>query len=237
MNTWKSDVLSILEINFCEQSIFKKITDAAQQLGFDNCAYGLQIPLPLTEPKVIILDNYPDAWRIRYSAAQYMKDDPAVLHGRRTQNPLIWDASTFCNAPELWEEANAHGIKVGWSQSHFDLVGAGGMLSVSRSAQAMSQSELTDIESKLIWLVSIAHLSLSRTIINHHRKEQDPNLTRRELEVLKWTADGKSASEISDILTISKNTVDFHIKNAVLKLKSCNKTAAVVRAAMLGLLA
>ena len=234
---WQSDVWSILELHSCELSIFKKITDAAQQLGFEHCAYGVQLPLPLTAPKVIILDNYSETWRARYSAAHYIKNDPAVLHGRRTQDPLIWDASTFCHAPELWEEANAYGINVGWSQSHIDLVGAGGMLSVSRSAQTLSQSELADIESKLVWLVSVAHLSLSRAIINRHRKEQNPNLTHRELEVLKWTADGKSAIEISDILTISKNTIDFHIKNAVLKLKSCNKTAAVVRAAMLGLLA
>ncbi|MDY4299748.1 autoinducer binding domain-containing protein [Pseudomonas salmasensis] len=236
MDTWKSDMWGIFELDGCEQTIFKKITAAAQQLGFDHCAYGLQLPLPLTAPKVIILDNYPEAWRARYSAAHYMKDDPAVLHGRRTQAPLIWSASSFCQAAQLWEEANAHGINVGWSQSHIDLVGAGGMLSVSRSAQTLSSSELAHIENRLTWLVSIAHSSLSRAITHRHRKEQDPNLTFRELEVLKWTADGKSASEISDILTVSKNTIDFHIKNAVLKLKTCNKTAAVVRAAMLGLL-
>ncbi|MBD8098635.1 autoinducer binding domain-containing protein [Pseudomonas fluorescens] len=236
MNTWKGDMWNIFEFDICEQSIFKKITATAQQLGFDHCAYGLQLPLPLTAPKVIILDNYPDAWRARYSAAHYVKIDPAVLHGRRTQDPLVWSASSFSLAPELWEEANAHGIKVGWSQSHIDLVGAGGMLSVSRCAQPLSPSELADIQSKLVWLVSIAHSSLSRAITHRHRKEQDPNLTFRELEVLKWTADGKSAGEISDILTVSKNTIDFHIKNAILKLKTCNKTAAVVRAAMLGLL-
>ncbi|KRP64898.1 autoinducer binding domain-containing protein [Pseudomonas orientalis] len=236
MDTWKNDMWSIFELNMCEHSIFKKITAAAQQLGFDYCAYGLQLPLPLTAPKVVILDNYPDAWRDRYSAAQYVKHDPAVLHGRRTQAPLIWSASSFCHAPELWEEANAYGINVGWSQSHIDLVGASGMLSVSRSAQKLSPSERADIESKLIWLVSIAHSSLSRAITHRHRKEQDPCLTPREMEVLKWTADGKSASEISEILVVTKHTIDFHIKNAVHKLKACNKTAAVVRAAMLGLL-
>ncbi|MBF3912595.1 LuxR family transcriptional regulator, partial [Burkholderia pseudomallei] len=31
-------------------------------------------------------------------------------------------------------------------------------------------------------------------------------------------------------------TVNFHVKNAILKLRTANKTAAVVRAAMLGLL-
>ena len=35
---------------------------------------------------------------------------------------------------------------------------------------------------------------------------------------------------------VTKHVVDFHIKNAIYKLKTANKTAAVVKAAMLGLL-
>jgi LuxR family transcriptional regulator len=35
---------------------------------------------------------------------------------------------------------------------------------------------------------------------------------------------------------ISKHVVDFHLKNAIQKLQSSNKTAAVARAAALGLL-
>ena len=61
-------------------------------------------------------------------------------------------------------------------------------------------------------------------------------LTKREVEVLKWTADGKTSGEISDLLSVSENTVNFHVRNAVSKLQSANRTAAVVRAAMLGLL-
>jgi len=86
------------------------------------------------------------------------------------------------------------------------------------------------------WLVSVAHLSLSNVYQSDLRAQLDPNLTERELEVLRWSADGKSATEIGDILSISKNTVDFHIKNAVHKLQTSNKTAAVARAIMLGLL-
>ena len=62
-------------------------------------------------------------------------------------------------------------------------------------------------------------------------------LTNREIEILKWTADGKTTQETSDILRISIDTVNFHVKNAISKLKSANRTAAVVQAAMLGLLA
>ncbi len=64
----------------------------------------------------------------------------------------------------------------------------------------------------------------------------DEKLTGREIEVLRWSASGKTSSEISEILVISVNTVNFHVKNAILKLKTANKTAAVARATMLGLL-
>ena len=63
-----------------------------------------------------------------------------------------------------------------------------------------------------------------------------PQLTAREIEVLKWTADGKTYADISTLLDVSENTVNFHVKNAVIKLQTTNKTAATVRAAMLGLL-
>jgi LuxR family transcriptional regulator len=61
-------------------------------------------------------------------------------------------------------------------------------------------------------------------------------LSPREIEVLKWTGDGKTSSEISDIIHISERTVNFHIGNAITKLNTPNKTAAVIRAAMLGIL-
>ena len=77
---------------------------------------------------------------------------------------------------------------------------------------------------------------LSRSLRTRPAGESDDGLTSREVEVLKWTADGKSAQDIADILALSKNTVDFHIKNAVTKMQAANKTAAVVRAAMLGYL-
>lgn len=61
-------------------------------------------------------------------------------------------------------------------------------------------------------------------------------LTAREVEVLRWTADGKTSGEIADIMNITEHTVNFHIKNSLVKLDASNKTAAVVKAAMTGLL-
>jgi LuxR family transcriptional regulator len=62
------------------------------------------------------------------------------------------------------------------------------------------------------------------------------DLTLRELEVLRWTADGKTSGEVGQIMHISERTVNFHVNNALSKLGAVNKTAGVVKAAMLRLL-
>ena len=61
-------------------------------------------------------------------------------------------------------------------------------------------------------------------------------LSVREKEVLRWAGDGKTSDQISQILNLSVSTVNFHLRNAMLKLDAPNKTAAVVRAIFLGLL-
>jgi DNA-binding CsgD family transcriptional regulator len=53
------------------------------------------------------------------------------------------------------------------------------------------------------------------------------SLTPREREVLWWAAEGRSASQIGEILQITKRTVDQHTHNAVRRLGAANRTQAV----------
>ncbi len=61
-------------------------------------------------------------------------------------------------------------------------------------------------------------------------------LTDREVEILRWTADGKTAWEIGSILNISERTVNFHLQNAMGKFGVHNKTHAAAKAVSYGLL-
>jgi DNA-binding CsgD family transcriptional regulator len=61
-------------------------------------------------------------------------------------------------------------------------------------------------------------------------------LTARELEVLRRHKDGKSRTEIGEILSISVKTVDFHMYNAMTKLGASNPISAVVIALQRGLI-
>jgi DNA-binding NarL/FixJ family response regulator len=60
-------------------------------------------------------------------------------------------------------------------------------------------------------------------------------LTDREMEVLRWLAQGKSNKEIAAALSISERTVKFHVSSILSKLNADNRTEAVTLAAQQGL--
>jgi DNA-binding CsgD family transcriptional regulator len=62
----------------------------------------------------------------------------------------------------------------------------------------------------------------------------DCQLTKREVECLRWAAMGKTDKEISMILSRSHATIRFHIHNAGEKLLSVNRSQTVFKAAQLG---
>lgn len=233
MKSWQKDLLSDTSGLRKHHEVFAKIENAAKSLGFERCAYGLRAPLPFSNPKTVIISTYPIAWQQRYAEADYLSIDPTVLHGCRSQSPLVWSDSVFASTPTLWDEARSFGLCVGWAQSSLDASGVRGMLTLSRSREPLGAAELAEHELEMRWLANLAHLTLSRFFITQSG-QSNCHLTCREIEILKWTADGKTSGEISTILSVSENTVNFHVKNIISKMRVANKTAAVVRAAVLG---
>jgi LuxR family transcriptional regulator, quorum-sensing system regulator CciR len=77
------------------------------------------------------------------------------------------------------------------------------------------------------------YVKVMRRIPGHRA---DGELTRREVECLRWAAQGKTDKEISIILGRSHATVRFHIQNAGEKLDSVNRSQAIFKAAQLGYL-
>ena len=67
-------------------------------------------------------------------------------------------------------------------------------------------------------------------------QQSDSLLTQREMDVLKWLAQGKSREETSIILGIGLETVKTHAKSILQKLEVQNTAGAITRAFELGLL-
>ena len=66
---------------------------------------------------------------------------------------------------------------------------------------------------------------------------ENAGLSRRELEVMRLVASGRTNREIAGQLVLSTRTVDMHVRNILTKLRCRSRTEAAAKAGDLGLLA
>jgi LuxR family transcriptional regulator, quorum-sensing system regulator SolR len=236
MNSWQETQLQILLSSKTEIDLFAALSHAANEMGFEYCAYGMRAPLPISNPKMFMLNNYSQDWQQRYIKENYLLVDPTVAHGLRSMMPLVWSEDIFATSRSFWEDARAHGLCVGWAQSCHDAKGVGGLLTLARSTDNLSIKELDELSLRMNWLSQLTHEGMTRLLVPKLIPETAVVLSAREVEILRWTADGKTSAEVSEIIYLTERTVNFHVNNALIKLGASNKTAAAIKAAMLGLL-
>lgn len=233
---WMDDLLHTIDNAQTEAELLDRIVSTARHLGFDYCAYGIRIPIPVTRPAVVMSNNFQPSWRQRYAQCEYIAVDPTVQHCTKSTIPIVWGEQITQQTPQMWEEARAAGLVHGWAQSCLDGRGSGGMLTLARPSDAITAQELASNQKYMRFLVNVAHQGFLRVLTPQWQLPQEKSLSRRECEVLKWAADGKTAYEIGLILSLSRETIKFHLRNAGSKLGVHNCTATVVRATTLGLL-
>lgn len=236
MKAWQEEGVQTLLAAGSETERFERLVEAAQDLGFEFCSYWLRVALPLSNPRMAMYNNFPAAWQERYEQRGYLAIDPTVKHGLSSSKILVWADSVNAASKEFWDEASSFGLRVGCGVPVRDTRGLLSMTSFARSEGDITSEELVVNLPKMFWLAQVAHVGMKDLIAPRLLPEIDVKLSEREVEVLRWTADGKTSNDVADILGISERTVNFHINNAMIKLGASNKTAAAVRAAVLGLL-
>lgn len=116
-----------------------------------------------------------------------------------------------------------------------DFQGVFSMLTLVRSKGEVSPQELYEKAGQVLWLCHAMHAVVAQKYADAPEIKAPSKLTARETEILKWSAMGKTASEIAAILCLSERTVGFHISSTFKKLGVHNKIQAVLRAAKAGL--
>jgi LuxR family quorum-sensing system transcriptional regulator SolR len=236
MKPWQLEQVEAAPTPKTPEQLFQRFAAAARQLGFDYCAYGTRLPLPVTKPRVVTFNNYPLEWRRIYVERDYISIDPTVQLGARSSMTMIWSDQLFASVPQMWKEAQSFGLRYGWCRSSFDSNGVGGLLTLARSAEPILEQELREKSMMMDWLTHTAHQAMSKCLMHRLIPECMAKLSTQELTVLRWTGEGYCSREIAQLMNIAERTVNFHATNATAKLNASNKTAAVMRAAVLGLL-
>jgi LuxR family quorum-sensing system transcriptional regulator SolR len=239
MKSWQEDHLKSMSTIESEQVLFNEIAVLAKDMGFEYCAYGIQMSVPISRPFVASFNNFSKNWNFCHQERSTYLDSESVaeLANKSPPTSIPRTNEVFVEAPELWNEARELGLHYGWTQTSRDASGSVGMLTLARTVAKLTEYELFENKIKMAWLAQFSHANMARILVPKYAPETLITMTLREKEVLRWTAEGKTAYEIGQILQVSERTVNFHINNVVTKLGASNKTQAAVKAATLGMLA
>lgn len=221
------------------EALSQSIAQYSASLG---CSYFSYIMIRGSSDQAnIFLSNYDKEWHERYKRKLYKHYDPVAVLTKRSRLPFFWNQRDFLRPfqkiqRKVFFEARAFRISAGYS---VPVAGPNGDLGVFTIADS-NESALVDAvradSAEIIRSALHAHdhaMELSRTSGIDQAPEQE--LTARELECLKWTAEGKTTSEIADEMMISAATVNYHAKKSIAKLNAANRHHAAIIAIRAGL--
>lgn len=225
------------------ERIFELFQEQLAEIGFDRVLYTLATDHNSIGIKAGhgIMRNYPEDWMRHYTEQKYEAIDPVIKHAFMSNRPFIWDdmhkIMPFTQEQkklinESKESKLYSGIGLGIHGPNNEVVAMG----------FASSSTGVDLRPDSVSMVKALANQFHHAYTEFARKQGAPkptpfniNLTRKELEVLKWTAAGKSNSVIAEILHISENTVDYHMRQIFKKLDVNDRILAVVKAITYGL--
>lgn len=237
MPHWTSTQLQKLIEKRDPAVIFDQAVDLAHALDMTHLGLTMHVHSVTRGNSMVLYNNYPPEWNEVYQRDNLSQVDPIKSMCHHTTLAVLWADEHFKDAPDFRKAACRHGLRHGWTQAVHGLRGQESHLSISRPSGRISTAEFYEKGAEVLWLCNTLHALLSE----HHQAQFDSlsppaHLSCRELEVLRWSAAGKTAADIACILSLSQSTVNFHIRSVITKTNASNKAGAIAIAAMQGML-
>ena len=181
------------------------------------------------------MTTFPESWQRRYFEREYHRSDPCISESLHRVTPVKWNQlgrrrELTHNETIVMDEAREHGLVHGLTVPVHGHAAEFGLISLVSGETQGEFDKLVAAYGHQVHLMSIyLHDAIQEALIGQRPPQQTPKLTKREVECLVWTAQGKTSWEISLILDISESTVNFHLKNTMRKLGVYSKTHAVAK--------
>ncbi|BBG30364.1 LuxR C-terminal-related transcriptional regulator [Zymobacter palmae] len=233
-NQWQIDFFTGLDNAVDMQDVLDITQKTIKPFGFDFCGWRSKIPLPLSNNRRFSTLRANEDRVSEQEENGFYDEAPVAKHCALSTEPISWRGTTedptFLQAPDLISEYYSSGHYGGWAQSMIESKNVFSMLLVD-SVNILDQKDIDHVDLQMQWVATAVLSKMTK-----FRLKPNVRLSEREKEVLRWSGDGKTAWEISQILNLSQSTVNFHMRSAMYKLDAPNKTNALVKAIYLGLL-
>lgn len=225
-----------------QTSIVNSETYFSQLLNVPGVHHASYIAINLpggSERDYFLRTSFPESWALHYAQQGYLEIDPAMRRALNGLMPFDWaDLAPLSHSQaKLFGESREFGV--GERGLCIPLRSQGGEVAVVSITGNMSERSWKQFKrektGELRLLASLLNVGVMREL-RKSTTTPDVALTDREIECLRWSAEGKSFEEIAVILSISSRTVRFFLDNARRKLNCLNIVQAVVTALQRGLI-
>ncbi|MGK9170461.1 LuxR family transcriptional regulator [Inquilinus limosus] len=203
--------------------------------------YGLQhfayVGFPSGEADMpLVLTTYPASWIQRYGENRYDRIDPVLARAVSTMLPFAWTIDSLRQPSSrkvkaFLDEAAGAGIRRGVTIPIHDRQGKASSLTLTEFGTEPDFQHCVDRHQHALHLIAL-HLHARLRQDERPEPQTRPTLTPREIDCLQWAAKGKSASDIAEIMRISRRTVVFHTENAKQKFGVATLPQAIARGLM-----
>ena len=216
------------------------VVRSAKQLGFDLVTAAAIVDRHDGTSSFFTIGNIPDGFLSVSADLSKARADPVMQHCKYRSTPILWDQRTYLSAGqiELWEEQAPFGYRTGICLALHMPAGIHFLIGVDRDqALPRDAAEVGRMVSELQLFASYAQETALRVLLPAaDMARPPPRLTAHEIDCLRWTMEGKSFWEVSEILHLAESTVRLHLDDSVRKLSCLNTTQAVLKALRLGLI-
>lgn len=196
------------------------------------------------DPQRFIISNYPQKWRFHYFREKYEQVDPVInrvssIRGIIQWSDIVGSEDLTRKQSKLLGEALDAGLAGGLTFPILTELGESVAISVVPDQGVPDAKKFSASLPTVHILAQCFHQKARKVLLGLSMKEgasrRKALLSPREVEVLTWIAKGKTAWETAQILNISQKSVDFYTDAAKNKLHAMNRTHAVVKGIIMGL--
>jgi len=221
------------------EELVTEFLETVKQHGLDRMVFCLETKhhgIDL-EPGFGVLQNYPEDWMNYYREKGFARLDPVTLYCKQKKDTFTWaEIPRRMDMSALQFKCLNLGIEAGLHNGIcLPLFGPGQFAGIGLASREKRDS----FDGKTDLITAYAnHFYIAFQRIHRRKDYKLPNigLSYREMEILKWASEGKSKTDIGDILKISDNTVDSHLRRIYKKLDAPNRVVATTKAVSYGLI-
>jgi DNA-binding CsgD family transcriptional regulator len=212
----------------------------AESLEFEIASAAIAVDRPGLPPLFEMVGNMPTGWSEAARDPADVARDPVMRRMRNSGLPFAYDQQLYVDggAGDLWEMQAPFGYRTGIALAMHLSGGRHFLLGVDRARALPSEATTANRLLADLCLLAVHAQEAALRVLLEEPPPGPPvqRLTQREIEVLNWTKEGKSAWAVGQILNMSEATVQTHLRNVRRKMGVSSKHQAILRAISLGLI-